>query len=53
MNGTMKKNESIINPELYHKIKKEKSIIHKEIGVPQPFFKRIILTIKKFFVSLK
>ena len=48
-----KKNESIINPELYHKIRKDKVKLSKKIEIPQPLFKRFILTIKKFFLSLK
>jgi hypothetical protein len=56
--GMMKKNEnnSIIKPELYRIIQEKKGKkykIEKEFKIPQPLFKRIILTIKKFFVSLK
>lgn len=56
--GTMKKNEneSIINPELHDIVQKKKGKQHKiekEFKIPQPLFKRIILTIKNFFVSLK
>jgi len=54
----MKKNEneSIINPELHRIVQEKKGKkykIEKEFKIPQPLFKRIILTIKKFFVSLK
>jgi hypothetical protein len=54
----MKKNEneSIINPELHDIVQKKKGKqykIEKEFKIPQPLFKRIILTIKNFFVSLK
>jgi len=56
--GMMKKNEneSIINPELHRIVQEKKGKkykIEKEFKIPQPLFKRIILTIKKFFVSLK
>ena len=56
--GMMKKNEnnSIIKPELDRIIQEKKGKkykIEKEFKIPQPFFKRIILTIKKFLVSLK
>lgn len=51
------KNEdkSIINPELHAIVQEKKGKklkIEKEIKIPQPLFKRIILTIKKFFLSL-
>jgi hypothetical protein len=56
--GMMKKNEneSIINPELHRIVQEKKGKkykIEKEFKIPQPLFKRIILTIKNFFVSLK
>ena len=56
--GMMKKNEnnSIIKPELDRIIQEKKGKkykIEKEFKIPQPLFKRIILRIKKFFVSLK
>lgn len=55
--GMMKKNEnnSIINPEfdrIIQEKKGKKNKIEKEFKISQPFFKRIILTIKNFFVSL-
>jgi hypothetical protein len=49
-------NQSIIKPELHRIIQEKKGKkfkIEKDFKIPQPLFKRIILTIKKFFVSLK
>ena len=49
-------NQSIIKPELHRIIQEKKGKkykIEKEFKIPQPLFKRIILRIKKFFVSLK
>jgi len=46
-------NKSIINPELYNKIKKDKIKLSTKIEYPQPLYKKLILTIKKFFISLK
>ena len=50
----MKKNHSIVNPDLYNLINKNKKVkIDKEFKIPQPLYKKIVLKLKKFFLSLK